>query len=61
MVLFENSPHVQHYKSHQNAYMNAITQFLSKCLQDKQISHILNESKIVEKNVNDIYLPNLTK
>lgn len=34
-LCFEESPHVKHYITHKEAYVNSICNFLNKCLNGK--------------------------
>ncbi|OAD52765.1 Transmembrane protein 53 [Eufriesea mexicana] len=63
LVLFTNSPHVKHYATYRDAYVNTVCSFIHECLTSQNSECLeLSQSHDVENNSqNYVTLPNLTK
>ncbi|XP_024939634.1 transmembrane protein 53 isoform X2 [Cephus cinctus] len=65
LVLFTNSPHVKHYATYRDVYVNTVCTFIHECLTMQSPSTSLGELKQrdIEHNEDETYesLPRLTK
>lgn len=63
LVLFTNSPHVKHYATYRDAYVNTVCSFIHECLTSPNLECLeLPQNHGIENNSrNYVTMPSLTK
>lgn len=63
LVLFTNSPHVKHYATYRDAYVNTVCSFIHECLMSPNSECLeLSQNHSIENNSqNYVSMPSLTK